>query len=180
MKLFHFVPECFVDTNLVESLLETDDVNHQKGCNSVVKTMKGKKLDGSFAVGIIDSDKRKPSYVNDFNEIAKSQHLSLMKHKEKSHYIIMINPAIDGFILDCAKDQGVDVNDFDLPSELKAFTKQTKNINSKKDERFKRLFKKLKDNPEFTIFRNVLIYLRDKNYNSTEESLIRLFQSPSI
>lgn len=180
MRLFHFVPECYVDTNLIESLLETDDVNHQKGCNNVAKTMKGKKLDGSFAVGIIDSDKRKPSYVNDFNEIAKSQHLSLMKHKEKSHYLIMIKPAIDDFILDCAKEQDVDVNDFDLPSELKAFTKQTKNINSKKDGRFKRLFKKLKDNSEFMIFRNVLIYLRDNNYNSTEDDLIRFFQSPSI
>ena len=58
MKDLYFVPECYVDTNLVESLLETDGVNHQKGCNTVVNTMKGKVLNDGFSVGIIDSDKR--------------------------------------------------------------------------------------------------------------------------
>ena len=55
MKDLYFVPECYVDTNLVESLLDTDGVNHQKGCNTVVNTMKGKVLKDSFAVGVIDS-----------------------------------------------------------------------------------------------------------------------------
>ena len=85
MKDLYFVPECYVDTNLVESLLETDGVNHQKGCNTVVNTMKGKVLNDGFAVGIIDSDKRQPSYVKEFTEIAHSEHLSLMKHLSLIH-----------------------------------------------------------------------------------------------
>ena len=35
MRDLYIIPECFVDTSLVESLLTTDGVNHQKGCFTV-------------------------------------------------------------------------------------------------------------------------------------------------
>ena len=89
--------------------------------------------------------------------------------------MIKISPAIDRFILDCAQEQGVNVNEFGLSSELKEFTKQTKNVESKKDLRFKKLFKKLKDNQEIIILRNVLNFLKENKYNSTQEDLIRFF-----
>ncbi len=57
MKDLYLVPECYVDTNLVELLLDTDGVNDQKGCNTVVNTMKAKVLKDSFAVSVIDLDK---------------------------------------------------------------------------------------------------------------------------
>jgi hypothetical protein len=57
MKDLYLVPKCYVDTNLVESLLDTDGVNDQKGCNTVVNTIKGKVLKDSFAVSVIDLDK---------------------------------------------------------------------------------------------------------------------------
>jgi len=92
-------------------------VNHQKGCNTVVNTMKGKILKDGFAVGVIDSDKRKPSYVNEFTEIAHTEHLSLLKHTNKAHYLIMVSPAMDKFILDCAEEEMVDLSEYDLPSD---------------------------------------------------------------
>lgn len=57
MKDLYLVPKCYVDTNLVESLLDTDGVNDQKGRNTVVNTMKAKVLKDSFAVSVIDLDK---------------------------------------------------------------------------------------------------------------------------
>ena len=175
MKDLYFVPECYVDTNLVESLLDSDGVNHQKGCNTVVNTMKGKILKDGFAVGVIDSDKRKPSYVNEFTEIAHTEHLSLLKHTTKAHYLIMVSPAMDKFILDCAVEEGVDLTEFNLPSDLNAFKDQTKAVNSKNDVRFKRLFKKLKDNPEIAILRNILCYLKSNKYTSNQKDLLKLF-----
>ena len=68
MKDLYFVPECYVDTNLIESLLETDGVNHQMGCNNVAKAMESGVLKESFAVGIIDSDKRKLAYAEYFED----------------------------------------------------------------------------------------------------------------
>ena len=176
MKDLYIVPECYVDTNLVESLLHSDGVNHQKGCNTVVNTMNGKVLNDSFAVGVIDSDKRKPSYVNEFTEIAHTEHLSLLKHATKAHFLIMVNPAMDKFILDCAEDEGVDLSEYDLPSDLDAFKNQTKAVSTKSDVRFKRLFKNLKNNSEIMILRNVLNYFKINQYKSNSADLLMLFQ----
>ena len=69
MKDLDIIPECYIDTNLIETILNTkgcytEGVNHQKGCNTVVKTMNDpKKLKNEFALGIVDADKRQPSYV---------------------------------------------------------------------------------------------------------------------
>ena len=55
-----FMPECFLDTNLVEFLLEkTNSVNHKKGNSSVAAKMNEKRFLDSFLVGIIDDDKIK-------------------------------------------------------------------------------------------------------------------------
>ena len=42
MRDLYIIPECFVDTSLVESLLTTDGVNHQKGCFTVAGVMDSK------------------------------------------------------------------------------------------------------------------------------------------
>ncbi len=57
MKDLFIIPECYIDTNLVETLIATEGCNHQKGCNTVVNTMK-RRFGDKFAVGIIDHDKR--------------------------------------------------------------------------------------------------------------------------
>ncbi len=46
------IPECFLDTNLIESITHPDKgYNHQKGCNKVAGLMMDK-LEDSFALGI--------------------------------------------------------------------------------------------------------------------------------
>ena len=53
MAELYIIPECYVDTNLIETLVPTaKGYNHQKGCNNVVKVMK-EKLSDKFAVGIV-------------------------------------------------------------------------------------------------------------------------------
>lgn len=41
----YIIPECYVDTNLVETLVCTYGCNHQKGCNQVAKVMQEKFAD---------------------------------------------------------------------------------------------------------------------------------------
>lgn len=36
------IPECYIDTNLVETLVCSGGCNHQKGCNQVAKVMQEK------------------------------------------------------------------------------------------------------------------------------------------
>lgn len=179
MKDLDIIPECYIDTNLVETLLNIkgcwiDGVNHQKGCNTVTKTMMTIKKD-SFALGVIDTDKRMPSYVEEFNMIGSSKHLSLMKHKDKDHFLLMIKPAMDTLILACVAELGVDLAEYDLTSNLKAFTDITKDVDSKKDPRFKHLFKDIQTAREMETLGNVLAYLNNHKYDYKESDLMAFF-----
>ncbi len=175
MKDLDFLPECFVDTNLTETSLDVK-VNHQLSCTKVTGVMEKKKID-SFAVGIIDDDKRKTKYVDEFSLIASKGHIKLLKHPERHHYLIIISPAIDRFILDCAKDSNINISTFNLPNKLKDFTDESKKVTSNKDDRFKQLFKVLFNiNNEFKTFKILLNYLKTCRYDSAKSELLKLFQ----
>ncbi len=83
---FHIIPECYVDTNLIETIVPPNGrgYNHQKGCPNVAKTMREHaQLSDGFAVGIIDKDKKEVAYAKEFVEIADKEQLKLLKHPEK-------------------------------------------------------------------------------------------------
>lgn len=168
------IPECYIDTNLVETLVCQGGCNHQKGCNQVAKVMK-EKFANRFAVGMIDADKRRPGYLNEFREIASSEHLKLFRHPVRPHFIVLVSPAADGFILSCAEKLGVDMSDYGLSPELKEFTIQTKNVMSNKDSRFKRLFKSMKGQGEIRLLESLISYLVQNTYNSSDQALCNLF-----
>ncbi len=54
-KILNVMPECYVDTNLIEYLLD-GVVNHQHCCSKVVGQLNNTFAD-KFAIGIIDKDK---------------------------------------------------------------------------------------------------------------------------
>lgn len=170
----YIIPECYVDTNLVETLVCHGGCNHQKGCNQVAKIMKDK-FKNRFAVGIIDADKRTPRYLDEFEPIAGSVHLALLRHPELPHFIVTVSPAIDGFILAAAKDAGLDLKAYGLADNLAELKVQTKNVLSNKDSRFKRLFRDLEPYGEIHILKNVLLYLADHTYRSQTEQLKSFF-----
>lgn len=169
------IPECYIDTNLVETLTCTAGCNHQKGCNNVARIMQDKFAD-RFAVGMIDADKRRPGYVSEFREIASSQHIQLLQHPVRAHFIIIVHPAADGFILACAEEARINPADYGLPPALKEFTQQTKNVMSNRDSRFKRLFIALKDTGEMNLLKSLLTHLVSSTYNTSTDKLLSLFQ----
>lgn len=168
------IPECYIDTNLVETLVCHGGCNHQKGCNQVAKIMQEKFAD-RFAVGIIDADKRRPGYLNEFRELAASVHLRIFRHAVRSHFIILVNPAADGFILSCAERAEINLADYDLSPVLKEFTTQTKNVMSNKDIRFKKLFKSTKDVGEMKLLEAISTYLISATYNADDNKICSLF-----
>ncbi|MBD3589057.1 hypothetical protein [Bacteroides sp. GM023] len=171
MAELYIIPECFIDTNCIETLVPTPQgYNHQKGCNTVVKTMQ-EKLKDSFAIGIVDKDKKQVKYVEEFEEVAHSESLYLYKHPSKPHFLIMIYPAMDSFILKCASETNVTMEDFGLPSDLKSFTKRTKQVTSKEDPTFKKLLNAIKKAKEITILKSWIKYLKLKQYEADCEEL---------
>lgn len=171
MKHTNIMPECFIDTNFIETLLGSE-VNHQRSCGAVINKMKNNFSD-RFAIGIIDNDKRKMPYLEECHSVLKSKNFFLVKHNQKHHYIFVINPAIEKFILSNAKTLNLNLNDFDLPSDFSDLKERTKKVGANKDATFKLLFKALMSTPEITLLKKCLCYLLNKAYEADEADLYR-------
>ena len=176
-KLLDVMPECYVDTNLIEYLLNAG-VNHQHCCSKVVGQLNTTFAD-RFAIGIIDKDKVQLGYLSECNIIVQSKHLTVYKHCQRCQYLITINPAIEGFVLDCAKDLEVIPESFGLSSQLKEFTKISKSVTSNTDARFKSLFASLSNHSEIMILKKLLVYLCENKYQSSIDE-VRCFFEESL
>lgn len=151
MKYNDIMPECYIDTTLVRSLLDAQ-VSHKHSCNEVAKEMRNGKYKDAFAVGIIDNDKRKVSYIDEFEEIGKTDNLTYLKHKKKHQFLIKVgkeHEAMETFIKENVEAIGMKMEDFDLPSDLDKLIAVTKDsITTQKDSRILRLCKALRQSPE--------------------------------
>lgn len=176
------IPECFVDTNLIETLEPPvrrggqQGYNHQKGCGTVANLMQ--QLHDTFALGIIDKDKQQVDYLKEFDLVIQSGPLLLHRHRDaaRNHYIIQISPAIETFILNAAATAGLSVVDFDLPEDFEKFKRECKREQSKKDERFKRLFQALRRAGVAEVVRlgTWVRYLKAHPYNADVSELAAL------
>lgn len=140
------IPECYIDSCLVEVLLvaDKDYVNHHKGNGKVAKEMQSN-FSNDFCIGIIDEDKEQLDYLKFFEEKKTTDFLKLWKHREKHHYFIQIRPVIESWFLRVCKENNINLSDFNLPTEMRPLLKITKSINSRKDEKFIKLFKQMKN-----------------------------------
>ena len=174
MKHNDIMPECFIDTMLVGSLLNSK-VNHKHSCNEVVKEMEKGKFKDAFAVGIIDNDKRKISYIDEFNEIGKTDNLTFLKHNKKHHYLIKVgkeHKAMETFIMANVKTIGMRMEDFGLPSDLDELTKVTKDsVSTQKDTRILSLCRAICRSQEVTKLKDILVYLASKKYDVELETI---------
>lgn len=171
---YAIIPECYTDTNLIETITNSfNKFNHQMGCNNVSKTMQSPKLIDSFAVGIIDKDKRAIKYLDTFEKITESVNIFLFKHPDKHHYIVQISPAIEKFILNVAKEVGVKPETFGLPDEFEHLKKITKRKTSRHDLSLRQLFLELKNNKaqQIVTLAKWISYLKEKNYEANMEEL---------
>ncbi|MBR1466051.1 MAG: hypothetical protein IJ607_06785 [Bacteroidaceae bacterium] len=161
------VPECYVDTNLMQSLLK-GTVNHQMGCTKVISSLNNA-LSDRFAIGVIDLDReqhRMTGYLGQCDIVAETRHMTLLKHKLRPQFLITICPAVDKYILDNALENGINLSDYDLPTDLKHFTEVAKQNTSNTDSRFSKLFSAMKDISEISVLRHTLKYLISKQYQA--------------
>ena len=174
MKYNEIMPECFIDTTLVASLLDAK-VSHKHSCNEVAREMEKGKYKDAFAVGIIDNDKRKISYIESFDEIGRTENLTFLKHRDKHHYVIKVgkeHKAMETFIKANVDAIGMKMENFGLPSDLAKLIEQTKDsVSTQKDPRILKLCRSLRQSPEVDKLQDVLTYLADKKYSVDIEVL---------
>ncbi len=102
------MPECYGDTLLVE-LLGFKKPNHQvEGINQVLKEMEVR-MPKQVAVGVIDFDKKiQHPYYQQFYQVDELNGLVKKKHPDRNHYLIMVTPALEKFILKSADECGIE------------------------------------------------------------------------
>jgi hypothetical protein len=179
MKYNEIMPECYIDTTLVKSLLDAD-VNHKHSCTEVSREMEKGHYKDAFAVGIIDNDKRKLSYIESFDEIGRTDNLTFLKHRDKHQYIIKVgkeHKAMETFIKENVDAIGMKMEDFDLPSDLAELIEQTKeSVSTQKDPRILKLCRTMRQSPEVVKLQDVLEYLAKYNYNADLESIKKMIE----
>ena len=172
----NFIPECFADTNLVKTLLHVKAANHKKGCNTVLGAMETDFAD-DFAVGLIDLDKdtaRKPS-LREFSSLGASQHLTLYKHKDKHHYLILINDILERFVLSCAEETNTDLKDFGFQRGMEDLKDAFKRREASSDPRITNLFRSIEDADDMKRLSHILNYLKAKKFSSDINDLTAFF-----
>jgi hypothetical protein len=144
------IPECYVDTNLIgpTSFLVIVTLIWRNKCQEL-------------------------DYLQGFFLVFTKGNIELYKHENRNHFIIRIVPAMERFILINAEKAGIKVEDFGLPVDFENFRKATKTVNSKKDPRFKQLFKALRDHQleDLNRLTNCIKYLLDHPFNADLEIL---------
>lgn len=180
MKYNEIMPECFIDTTLVGSLLDAK-VSHKHSCNEVAKAMEKGKYKDAFAVGIIDNDKRKIPYIEGFEELGRTDNLTFLKHKNKHQYVIKVGKdrmAMETFIKANVEAIGMKMEDFDLPSDITKLIDQTKDsVTTQKDSKILKLCKTLRQSPEVAKLQEVLDYLAKNKYNSDVEVIKQMINA---
>lgn len=171
----HIIPECNADTNLVQTLLQIQGVNHQKSCGQVTNEMQ-KRFKDKFAVGVIDLDELQSNYSAECEVIASSDELSVCRHPGTHHYLVKINNVFENFIVNCAKEVQVDFSSLGLPFEKNDLMKRTKKNEAKNDPELTKFFKKLFQATEMGLLKETLQYLNENKYCSTKDGIVMIFQ----
>jgi hypothetical protein len=174
----HFVPECYFDTVLTKTLLQTKKrLLHLHGCNNVINELVSKRLKDDFAVAIIDRDKREPDYFKKCKVLFDDLKLILWKHENKMQFIIQLNPPLEKWVVEILDENGLAVGNFGYPADYKKLKKQIKNdIDTESDERLNQLINAIIKTDCATIkkLKSILHYLKEKNYESEINELINV------
>ena len=78
-----------------------------------------------LAVGVVDNDKKAPSEKNSFVPIYNHGCISLLRKPESRHFLIVLSPAIEGFLMEAASQAELDLAKYKMETlkKMKIITK---------------------------------------------------------
>jgi hypothetical protein len=136
------------------------------------------RLKDKFAVGIIDADKKRIAYLDEFDAVDKIEGaLILWRHKNSTthHYIIQICPALESWVLDVCNEEGIDLNG--LPSDITGLRKYTKTQSGLTDPKLMSVFGSIANKDKNDTVRKLkgwIKILKEKNYQADIKELINV------
>lgn len=171
-----FIPECYLDTNLVETILKAPNcVNHRKGNSNVVGRMEEDRVSDKFLVAVIDDDKVKVKGLEKFRLVERLSRngLRLFSHLSKKHYLVQLSPAIERWLMNECGKAAINLSEYGFPDTIKGW-KNLKNRAQRNDGKFKDLFRLMLENEkcdEIIELKRWLVFFRDNNYNTNLDLL---------
>jgi len=158
MPDFRFIPECHADTTLVRFLSNNDKrIIHASGFPGVGDTMR-KAPAGFLLIGFVDDDKRVSPYFEDFKTIQASDKVILKRKAESNMYLVVIQKAIESFLMWNAEQVGIDLNAYGFPNNVKLLGNRLKSLQIEGDNDFQLLLIALdsRNAPGFVRIRSIL------------------------
>jgi hypothetical protein len=99
--------ECYSDEVLVNSLgVRRKMIKHSFGKSEVCKNLQKTKR----CMGLVDEDPLsiQPSYISGLNQLSKDQNIKLLYDKKRQHYLIVLCPTLEEWLLKAVKEAGID------------------------------------------------------------------------
>lgn len=131
------------------------------------------KLREDFALGIIDKDKKVLKYLDECQLVCEqADFLQLFKHATQHHYLIIIRPAMERWILNTAGVANISLNDVGLPTNLDNLCDLTKTAKSDNQDpnaqKFGQLFREFKrrNPPPVAVLTFWITYLKANPYTA--------------
>lgn len=157
------LPECYADTTLVRFFVPDVVLSiHQEGCPEVAKTMlKGQSVDFKL-IGVVDNDKKLnihcKGYFKKFNLVSQHNKIIHRRFTECAipQELIILDKAVETFLLWNAKEIGVDIGNYGFTSNPKQFGFFLKQVNIDSNREYKRLLDDLSNSPGFITLREIL------------------------
>ena len=126
-----FLPECHADTALIRFFFPDPLLSiHILGCPEVAKTMMSPRAVEYKLVGIVDNDSdldtRCKGFFRAFELVKQQDKLLVRRHPHTNQHIIVVDKAIESFILWNASTIGMDVGHYGFNPMVKRFGLQLK------------------------------------------------------
>lgn len=141
-----FIPECYVDTLMVQLFKIPEKlILHKKGIHKVANEMNNFEDSRVKLIGIVDDDKKNvPDYFTGFQDLKSEDSLILKQKANTNHFLIVISPELEAWLLESAKMVNINPKDFSLPENPKQLHHITANVNLEDNKNFINFLKAIK------------------------------------
>jgi len=139
----NILPECYADTELIK-ILGFKRANHCSNIGEVANRMQ-KNYTRKLAIGVVDNDKpgKPPSYFKKFKVIENCKGFDIKHLEHTKHYLIVIDPALEQFILNTAENLKISTKKYGFKN-LKSLLRVTKKKTISQNQKFKDLLNTLR------------------------------------
>jgi hypothetical protein len=136
-KIIQFLGEGNVEVVLMKFL----GIPAERAANisGIAKAMKNQQeFFDKIIVGMVDNDaKNVPSYFDEFKVVNDENNIHKKKHKDNKHYLLVICPEMEKWLLQLASDNEILIQNFGLPTTPKELHKITSSENLRNNSDFR-------------------------------------------